>query len=96
MKPMTIEEAKAKKVFLSKLYFTVSLATFVTVLYQVKQGRLNWLESEGLIPEDEMKLSPGKSTNMMMMIIIIIQVMMLINCFFFFLTSLPICQDVGR
>jgi len=62
MKPMTIEEANAKKIFLSKLYFTISCMTFGIVLYQVKQGRLNWLESEGLIPEDEAKLSPGKST----------------------------------
>lgn len=60
MKPMTIEEAEQKRLTLSKAYFGISLATFGCVLYQIKQGRLNWLESEGLIPEEETKLSPGK------------------------------------
>lgn len=62
MKPITVEEAEAKKAFIAKLYFTFSLMAFGTVLYQVKQGRLNWLEAEGLIPEDDTKLSPGKCT----------------------------------
>jgi len=61
MNPMTIEEAEAKKAFLAKVYFFSSLATFSTVLYQVKKGRLNWIESEGLMPENEAKLSPGES-----------------------------------
>ncbi|CAI6349314.1 unnamed protein product [Macrosiphum euphorbiae] len=59
MKPMSVEEAEAKKALLSKAYFGISLVTFGSVLYQVKQGRLNWVESEGLIPEDEAKLSPA-------------------------------------
>lgn len=59
MKPMTVEEAEAKKVLLSKAYFLISLATFSTVLYQVKKGRLDWMNAEGLIPEEEAKLSPG-------------------------------------
>lgn len=59
MKPMTVEEAEAKKALLSKAYFFISLMTFGSVLYQVKQGRLDWVESEGLIPDDEAKLSPG-------------------------------------
>lgn len=62
MKPMTVQEAEQKKLLLSKAYFGISLITFGCVLYQVKQGRLNWLEAEGLIPEDEAKLSPGKLT----------------------------------
>jgi len=62
MKPMTVEEAEAKKALLSKAYFFISLMTFGSVLYQVKQGRLDWMESEGLIPEDEAKLSPGMFT----------------------------------
>lgn len=62
MKPMTIEEAENKKLNISKAYFGISLLTFGCVLYQVKQGRLNWVESEGLIPENEAKLSPGKVT----------------------------------
>jgi len=62
MKPMSVEEAEAKKALLSKAYFGISLVTFGSVLYQVKQGRLNWVESEGLIPEDEAKLSPGMLT----------------------------------
>lgn len=61
MNPMTIEEAEAKKAFLAKVYFFSSLVTFSTVLYQVKKGRLNWIESEGLMPENEAKLSPGES-----------------------------------
>lgn len=59
MKPITVEEAEAKKSLLSKAYFFISLMTFGSVLYQVKQGRLDWMESEGLIPDDEAKLSPG-------------------------------------
>lgn len=59
MKPMTIEEAEAKKSLISKVYFTISLVTFGSVLYQVKQGRLDWVASEGLIPENEAKLSPA-------------------------------------
>lgn len=59
---MSVEEAEAKKALLSKAYFAISLVTFGSVLYQVKQGRLNWMESEGLIPEDEAKLSPGMLT----------------------------------
>jgi len=59
MNPMTIEEAENKKLLLSKAYFIISLITFSTVLYQIKQGRLNWLENEGLIPEEETKLSPA-------------------------------------
>jgi len=59
MKPMTVEDAEAKKALLSKAYFFISLMTFGSVLYQVKQGRLDWMESEGLIPDDEAKLSPG-------------------------------------
>lgn len=60
MKPMTVEEAQAKKLFFSKAYFGISLTAFIFMLYQVKQGRLNWLESEGLIPEEEAKISPGE------------------------------------
>lgn len=60
MNPMTVEEAEAKKTFLSKIYFLISLVTFSSVLYQVKKGRLNWMEAEGLIPEEETKISPGK------------------------------------
>ncbi|VVC40436.1 Hypothetical protein CINCED_3A018053 [Cinara cedri] len=59
MKPMTVEEAQAKKLFLSKAYFSISILAFCTVLYQVKQGRLNWLESEELIPDEEVKISPA-------------------------------------
>jgi len=59
MKPMTVEEAEAKKAFLSKAYFCISLVAFGSVLYQVKQGRVEWMESEGIIPSDEAKLSPG-------------------------------------
>lgn len=62
MNPITVEEAENKKALLSKLYFLISLMTFSTVLYHVKQGRLNWMESEELIPENETKLSPGKFT----------------------------------
>jgi len=88
MNPMSVEEAEAKKAFLSKLYFGISLATFCTVLYQVKQGRLLWLESEGLIPEDEVKLSPGKC-------IIFSSTVYNENTFFGLSLSLSICQDVG-
>ncbi|XP_025415285.1 uncharacterized protein LOC112686996 isoform X2 [Sipha flava] len=59
MKPMSIEEAEAKKSFFAKAYFLFSFGAFSTILYQVKQGRFNWLEAEGLIPEDETKLSPA-------------------------------------
>lgn len=59
MKPMTVEEAQAKKELLSKAYFLISLATLSTVIYNVKQGRLDWIEAEGLIPDEEAKLSPG-------------------------------------
>lgn len=89
MKPMTIKEAEDKKAFLAKAYFLFSLGAFGTVLYQVRQGRLNWLEAEGLIPEEETKLSPGELT--ILMLIIIFQVMMKINCYFF---SFSICQNV--
>lgn len=60
MKPMTVEEAQAKKLLLSKIYFGCSVTIFISFLYQLKQGRLNWLEFEGLIPEEEAKISPGK------------------------------------
>lgn len=60
MKPMTIEEAETKKSFLAKTYFLLSFATFCTVMYNIKHGRLNWVESEGLVDEKEAKLSPGK------------------------------------
>lgn len=59
MKPMSVEEAEAKKNFLAKAYFFFSLSAFCTIVYQVRQGRLNWLEAEGLVPEEETKLSPG-------------------------------------
>lgn len=62
MKPLTVEEAELKKLKLSKIYFGISVVTFGCVLYQIKQGRLNWIESEGLVPDDETKLSPGKLT----------------------------------
>lgn len=69
---MTIEEAEAKKAFLAKAYFLSSFATLCAVLYQVKKGRLNWIESEGLIPENEAKLSPGESTILLMVFHLII------------------------
>jgi len=59
MKPMSVEEAEAKKAILAKAYFFISLMTFGSVLYQVKQGRLDWITSEGLAPSDETKLSPA-------------------------------------
>ncbi|XP_060840224.1 uncharacterized protein LOC132921294 isoform X1 [Rhopalosiphum padi] len=59
MKPMSVEEAEAKKAMLAKAYFFISLVTFGSVLYQVKQGRLDWIASEGLAPNDEAKLSPA-------------------------------------
>lgn len=77
MTPMSVENAQSKKNILAKAYFCISLATLCTVMYQVKQGRLNWLEAEGLIPEDETKLSPGKFK--MLLSIIIIQVLIYNN-----------------
>ncbi|XP_025199510.1 uncharacterized protein LOC112597613 isoform X2 [Melanaphis sacchari] len=59
MNPMTVEEAEAKKAVLAKAYFFLSLTAFISVLYQVKQGRLDWVVSEGLVPDDESKLSPA-------------------------------------
>lgn len=60
MNPMTAEEAQKKKTFFAKAYFLSSLATLSFVLYQVKKGRMNWLEKEGLISENNANLSPGK------------------------------------
>lgn len=68
MTPISIEEAEAKKAFLSKAYFLISLVTFSTVLYQVHKGRMDWVDSEGLIPEDEAKLSPGKCTILLLLL----------------------------
>lgn len=62
MKPMTVAQAEDRKAFLAKAYFLFSFGAFCSVLYQVKKGRLNWLEAEGLVPEEETKLSPGKFT----------------------------------
>ncbi|XP_050053871.1 uncharacterized protein LOC114124212 isoform X3 [Aphis gossypii] len=59
MTPITVEEAEAKKAFLAKGYFFISLVAFTSVLYQVKKGRLDWVASEGLVPDDELKLSPA-------------------------------------
>lgn len=59
---MTVQEAEDKKALLAKLYFLISFATFSTVMYNVKKGRLNWLETENLIPEEEKKISPGQYT----------------------------------
>lgn len=59
---MSVEEAEMKKTFFAKAYFLSSLATFSFVIYQVKKGRVNWLEKEGLISENNAKLSPGKLT----------------------------------
>lgn len=59
MKPLTVEEAEAKKALLAKGYFFISLVAFTSVLYQVKKGRLDWVASEGLAPDDESKLSPA-------------------------------------
>lgn len=57
---MSVAEAETKKAFLAKVYFTISGLAFLSVLYQVKKGRLDWVEAEGLVSEDESKLSPGK------------------------------------
>lgn len=65
---MSVEEAQDKKALLSKAYFLISLVTFGSVLYQVKKGRLDWMESEGLIPEDEAKLSPGMLTILLLLL----------------------------
>jgi len=62
MKPLTVEEAEAKKALLAKGYFFISLVAFTSVLYQVKKGRLDWVASEGLAPDDESRLSPGMFT----------------------------------
>lgn len=59
---MTVEEAQRKKTFFAKAYFLSSLATFSFVIYQIKKGRMNWLENEGLISENNANLSPGKLT----------------------------------
>lgn len=62
MKPMTVQEAQDKKALIAKIYCSISFALFCSVCYQVKKGRLNWLEAEGLIPEEETKISSGKCT----------------------------------
>lgn len=79
MRPMTVEEAENKKALLSKIYFFISLVTFGSVLYQVKQGRLDWVQSEGLVSDDEAKLSPGMFT----MFVIINQIIKKIIFIFF-------------
>lgn len=56
---MTIEEAEAKKAFLAKGYFLFSALALSAVIYNVQRGKLEWLEAEGLVPEEETKLSPG-------------------------------------
>ncbi|XP_050420922.1 uncharacterized protein LOC126833549 [Adelges cooleyi] len=59
MKPMTVQEAEAKRLFFAKGYFFFSALALGTVFYQIGQGKLEWLDAEGLVPEDEQKLSPG-------------------------------------
>ncbi|XP_050546575.1 uncharacterized protein LOC126908482 isoform X2 [Daktulosphaira vitifoliae] len=59
MKPMTVEEAETRKAFLAKGYFLFSALALSTVIYHIRHGKLEWLEAEGLVPEEETKLSPG-------------------------------------
>ncbi|XP_050053870.1 uncharacterized protein LOC114124212 isoform X1 [Aphis gossypii] len=89
MTPITVEEAEAKKAFLAKGYFFISLVAFTSVLYQVKKGRLDWVASEGLVPDDELKLSPGMFT------ILSLIVYYHGNNFFFFFIAFQYARMLG-